>query len=87
MSFFFFFFCLGWPGNLILPISAYQVARIIGVSYQCLTGFEFLILPLQPLQCSDCKACISHFLRGKFFKYNVGVLCIEPAYPWLKSNI
>jgi hypothetical protein len=29
--------CLGWPQTLILPISASQVARIIGMSHWCLT--------------------------------------------------
>jgi hypothetical protein len=27
-------FCLGWPGTSILPISASQVARIVGLSHQ-----------------------------------------------------
>jgi hypothetical protein len=28
--------CLGWPWTVILQISAFQVARIIGVSHWCL---------------------------------------------------
>jgi hypothetical protein len=28
-------FCPGWPGTLILPISASQVARVADVSYWC----------------------------------------------------
>jgi hypothetical protein len=30
------FFCLVWPGTAVLQISASQVAKIIGVSHQCL---------------------------------------------------
>jgi hypothetical protein len=31
-------FVWGWPGTLILIISASQVARITGASHQCRTG-------------------------------------------------
>jgi hypothetical protein len=34
--------CLGWPRTKILLISASQVARITGVSHQCLAFFFFL---------------------------------------------
>jgi hypothetical protein len=32
--------CPGWPRTLILPISAFQVARIPGVSHWCLVIFN-----------------------------------------------
>jgi hypothetical protein len=32
----------GWPGTAILPISASQVARIGGMSHQCLAQTTFL---------------------------------------------
>jgi hypothetical protein len=30
--------CLGWPPMVILPISASPIARITGVSHQCLAS-------------------------------------------------
>jgi hypothetical protein len=35
--------CLGWPQTLILPISASQVARITGMSYQHLATVHYLM--------------------------------------------
>jgi hypothetical protein len=34
--------CHGWPGTVILLISASQVARIIGMHHQCLDTIESL---------------------------------------------
>jgi hypothetical protein len=44
------FFCLGWLGTVIPPISTSKVARITGMSHQCLAQISFLFLAYQ-LEC------------------------------------
>jgi hypothetical protein len=48
---------LGWLWTVILLIFASQVARITGVSYQCLAKFNFFNY--------DQSTQITHFLMGK----------------------
>jgi hypothetical protein len=41
--------CLGWPRTVILMISAFQVARIIGVSHRCPADIPTLYLSIYQL--------------------------------------
>jgi hypothetical protein len=36
--------CPGWPQTTILPVSAYQVARITGMSHWCLAGVDYSLV-------------------------------------------
>jgi hypothetical protein len=38
------FFCPGWPGTSIFPISAFRVASITGMSHWCLAYCDYLKL-------------------------------------------
>jgi hypothetical protein len=59
--------CLGYPQTVILPISASQVARITGVSYQCPAAllmfpcayFQIVPCPLTSLFIYTIKSCFA----------------------------
>jgi hypothetical protein len=61
-----YFICLGWPQNVILSLSASQVARITGVSHQCLAPPEFLILRLFSLRINQTWAFPQFFFTGQW---------------------
>jgi hypothetical protein len=57
--------CPGWPWTLILLISASQVARITGVSHQCLAQFTFYA----------CVTLLKNEILCHYYKWKISVTC------------